>query len=187
MLWDYLSIERGEADLAAIAAYLHTTFADTLLARVYPGVSRVAQVSDVRGVPGDVEQLMRLSPDAVVVPAGYSAPLDAVGLPTVSYGGRMISEMDEMIANWRQLAGIAGQTRRERELEDIYHREIGRIESEIDAIPARPKLKVLYLYGVSEGTYSAATAETADAAAVELLQATNLAPLWTKGRSIRKS
>jgi len=152
VLWLYLTIAGDTRPIAGASASTVRTVTSGLLDRVFPDAARIPTrvAADGFFLP-NVEEILRLRPDAVFQWAGrndpaYLDPLDRAGLPVI--GLRQTRAEADYVSTARLVGAVSGRPDRAEELIERYRARAQALDAEVRAALAAgaPRRRVLYLW-----------------------------------------
>lgn len=189
VLWSYLTLDQGAANIVATASYQRDAAADGLLGKIYPGakvIETAATLGADTAIPGDPEQILRLRPDAVFTWAWFSNGLENLGLPIVRMTFDSSKGSESTIAEWRTIAAAAGQQVRFDHILDGYNARMRAVQTELQGIAIADKPSAIFLFVYAADTMYVATGKSRPAQFLAQAGARNVAANLPGGRVDRE-
>jgi len=150
VLWLYLTVEGGTRPIAGASASTVGTVTGGLLGRIFPDAARIPTrvAADGFFLP-NVEEILRLRPDAVFQWAGrndpaYLEPLDRVGLPVI--GLRQTRAEADYFDTARLVGHVSGRPERVEALIERYRALYAELDRDLAALGPEPAPRVLFLW-----------------------------------------
>jgi iron complex transport system substrate-binding protein len=176
VLWDYLTVNEGAAGILAVANYMCREIELSPLGRIYPD-SLALPVALTEGqnsaIPGDLEEILRLRPDAVVSWRWFADPLKKVGLPVVEIEG--IETEEKLLNVYRLAAAVTDREERGEWLILRYFGKCGEIARKVAGLGALKKPTALSLTITALNSIYAVNQDTPHSRALHAAGGRNLA------------
>lgn len=155
-LEEYVTLDQGFQHIAAAAHYYKNNLRQTLLSEIYPVSWRISFVGGDSAAPGDPEELLALSPDAIFTWTWSASMLRQFDLPVIALQSSFRREDAEALSveSWRAMSRIAAANKRAEGLLDFYQQEESHIRIEMARSAGLHKPRVLALFVYSDGLMS---------------------------------
>ncbi|HEY3309117.1 MAG TPA: ABC transporter substrate-binding protein [Desulfuromonadaceae bacterium] len=176
MLWSYLTVDEGAANVLAVSNFMHKEVANGLLGRIYPASMNIPTAltsGSNTAIPGDTEQLLLLRPDAVFSWAHMSEPLKQAGLPVVEE--KLGDSEQNTISLWRLIATVAGKYDRGERLVSRYFEKRDAVERGVAGLNAVEKPTAVFMWVNDFTSMFVAVGNSAFSRGLQIAGAKNLA------------